>query len=504
LSLPATHVDLQGEKAMLKDLILASTGLPWAERLIIYDTDNLISRTTVTDELCLEGYSVFRVNNSEELRFLYERDCRQTGTRVVFIIQDPVIRVPYDISKAFATVTLGLETLFPRLDTAILRINRNVDLDFLSIAARFLSGSRLTARQTQAFLTVEMFNQAIVDVYSTEATRELIMCLPACKNYRDWMPVINLLSKLMLLHDKGFEVKGLHETYRSVDSAFHDWSSQQYSSLALSADMSQPVMLHHIPDFLRRNSKKAAIIVIDGMNFVDWQLVRESFADAPWKLEVSAAFSFIPTITSVARESLFSGIIPAQNETPFSLVDEETNWRQYWIKHGIRDEEIFFAKTETPEVPERVKIAGIVVNFIDDLMHRQLQGTRGMAIDIASWLKGGALRRMIENLLAAGFSVYVTSDHGHVEASGMGRFTKPGFLTEDISRRAVIYKDFAGTEGIDKFNVFEYPGTYMSKDYRYFLFPAGECIGDRGNTYVTHGSDAIEELLIPFVRIGEI
>jgi hypothetical protein len=31
-------------------------------------------------------------------------------------------------------------------------------------------------------------------------------------------------------------------------------------------------MLHHVPDFIRRASKKPAIIVIDGMSFADWQL----------------------------------------------------------------------------------------------------------------------------------------------------------------------------------------------------------------------------------------
>jgi hypothetical protein len=148
-------------------------------------------------------------------------------------------------------------------------------------------------------------------------------------------------------------------------------------------------------------------------------------------------------------------------------------------------------------------VAGIIVNFIDDLMHQQLQGTHGMAVDIAAWLTDGSLRRLIENLLKAGFDVYITADHGHSEARGMGRFAKPGLLTQDASRRAVIYKDFAGAEELDKFNVTKYTGTYMPKKYHYFLFANGECIGDCGNKYITHGSDSIEELLVPFVRIGE-
>lgn len=489
---------------MLRDLLFEKAGLPWAERLIIYDTDNLVSRTDGTNGLDWEEYSVFKVTCSKELRFIYERDCRQTKERTIFIIPSLDIQIPYDIYKQFTIITLGLDAVFPRLDTSTLRSCRNIDFDYLSIATKFLSGGRLTAKQTKAFLTADMFNQDIVDAYSAVAIQELIMRLASCKMYRDWTPVVDLLSKLMLLRDKGLTIKGLQETYNSVDSTFRKWTSERYSSLAASADISQPVMLHHALDFVRRNSQKPAIIVMDGMSFVDWQLIHESFVDAPWRLNVNSVFSFIPTITSIARQSLFSGAIPVQNVKTFSLVDEEKQWRYYWMENGLRDDEIFFGKTETPEIPEKIKAAGIVVNFIDDLLHRQLQGTFGMAVDIMTWLKNGTLRIMIENLLSAGFDVYITADHGHAEAIGMGRFKKPGLLTEDVSRRAIIYKDFAGAEELDKFKVCEYPGTYMPKNYRYFLFANGECIGDRGNKYITHGSDSIEELLVPFVRIGVV
>ena len=66
-----------------------------------------------------------------------------------------------------------------------------------------------------------------------------------------------------------------------------------------------------------------------------------------------------------------------------------------------------------------------------------------------------------------------------------------------------VYLPLVVIEELDKFNVIEYAGTYMPKTYRYFLFANGECIGDYGNKYITHGSDSIEELLVPGVSIGE-
>ena len=485
---------------MLKDLLFEKAGWQWADRVIIYDDDKLLARFgTFTDN----DYAVRWISSAEELRYIYERDYRNSEGRAVLIILDDTINIPYDIARRFTVARLVFDEVFPQLDAQTLKAARNIDFDYLSVAVQSLSGHKLNAQQTKAFYTSDMFNQAIVDAYSVATAHELQVLTTSCQTYRDWLPVIDLLSKLMLLHDKGFTVASFEETYNIVDTAFRAWSLKKYASLATTADINQPVMLHHIPDYVRRISRKPAVVVIDGMSFVDWQLIREYLADADWTLGTTAAFSFLPSVTSIARQSLFSGHIPAQNPKPFSLSDEEKQWRQYWIENGLRDDEIYFAKTETPTIPDKVKAAGIVVNFIDDLMHRQLQGTQGMSIDIGTWLKNGALKKLIEGLIRSGFDVFITADHGHTEAVGKGRFTKPGLLTEDASRRAVIYKDFAGAEELDKFNVTEYTGTYMPKTYRYFLFANGECIGDYGSKYITHGGDSIEELLVPFVRIGE-
>lgn len=486
---------------MLRDLLIEKSGLRWADRIVLYDVDALLARCATFGE---EKHVIQWISSTEELRYIYERDYRSSDTKGVLVLSNLSINIPFDIMRRFTIIRLGLEEVFPQLDATTLRAARNIDFDYLAVAVENLNGCRLTPKQTKDFYLSKMYNQEVVDAYSASAWQILRSCVTSCEIYRDWMAIINLLSKLMLLRDKGFVVDDFQNIYDTVDTAFRTWMAQRYAVLASSADVSQPVMLHHIPDFIRRASKKPAIIVIDGMSFVDWQLIKEYFTDSSWESNTTAAFSFLPSVTSIARQSLFSGAIPAQNKNPFSLADEEKQWRSYWEEHGLREDEVFFGKTETPDIPYQTKAAGIVVNFIDDLMHRQLQGTPGMAVDIAAWLKSGALHRLIDNLLQKGFDVFITADHGHSEAIGKGRFAKPGLLTEDASRRSVIYKDFAGAEELNKFNVAEYAGTYMPKNYRYFLFANSECIGDYGNKYITHGGDSIEELLVPFVRIGEI
>lgn len=486
---------------MLRDLLIEKSCLLWADRIILYDVDALLSRCPSFGD---NKHIIQWIRSAEELRYIYERYYRSGDNKGLLVLSNLSINIPYDIMQRFTIIRLSFEEVFPKLDATTLRVARNIDFDYLATAVENLSGFNLTSKQTREFYLDKMYNQVAVEAYSTSVKKTLMSSTVICETYRDWFEIINLLSKLMLLRDKGFEVDDFQNIYDTVDASFSAWMTQKYASLSSSADINQPVMLHHIPDYIRRVSKKPAIIVIDGMNFVDWQLIKEHFIDSSWEVNTTAVFSFLPTITSIARQSLFSSYIPAQNKNPFSLMDEEKQWRAYWSGHNFREDEVFFGKTETPDIPYQTKVAGIVVNFIDDLMHRQLQGTRGMSVDIATWLQGGSLNRLIDNLSKMGFDIFVTADHGHTESIGKGRFSKPGLLTEDTSRRSVIYKDFAGAEELSKFNVKEYAGTYISKNYRYFLFENGECIGDYGNKYITHGGTSIEELLVPFVRIGEI
>jgi len=485
---------------MLKDLVIERSGLRWADRVILYDIDGLLARC---NSLSNDNYVFQWINSAEELRYIYERDYRSCETKGILVLSSLNIRVPFDIQRSFTILRLGFEEVFPQLDATTLRTASNVDFDYLAIAVKNLDVLRLDPNQTRRFYVSEMYNQGTVDLYSVSVRQRLESYISSCETYSDWLPIIDLLSKFMLLSYKGFKIDDFQNTYNCVDKAFSSWMAKKYQGLASSADISQPVMLHHIPDFIRRTSKKPAIIVIDGMSFVDWQLIKEYFSDESWKIDTRATFSFLPSVTSIARQSLFSGFIPAQNKNTFSLADEEKQWRMYWIENGLHDDEIFFGKTETPDISYKTKVAGIVVNFIDDLMHRQLLGTQGMVVDISEWLKTGSLRNLINNLIDLDFDVFITADHGHLEAIGKGRFSKPGLLTEDVSRRAVIYKDFAGAEELDKFNVVEFAGTYMPKTYRYFLFANGECIGDYGKKYITHGGDSIEEILVPFVMIGD-
>jgi len=64
-----------------------------------------------------------------------------------------------------------------------------------------------------------------------------------------------------------------------------------------------------------------------------------------YKFDERAIFAWVPTITSVARQALFSGVFP-----PISLLvlrqteKEPTLWMQFWIQQGLSREASAYIK----------------------------------------------------------------------------------------------------------------------------------------------------------------
>ena len=181
---------------MLRDLLIEKSGLHWADRVIIYYEDALVAHAAAFGD---DKHDLNWISSSEELRYVYERDYRNSETKAILLIPSTSIQVPFDIMRRFMISRLGFDSVFPELDAVALRAARNIDFDYLSIAVKNLNGRRLTAKQTKDFYMFDMFNQETVNAYATTVKQILRSCVASCDMYRDWRPVINLLSKLIFL-----------------------------------------------------------------------------------------------------------------------------------------------------------------------------------------------------------------------------------------------------------------------------------------------------------------
>ena len=483
--------------------IFSRTGILRMNHSILLDMDSLWQRFDCEEKAIAEGFDVVHFDDDMKLRRYYEFECQdQPDARRILVIDRGALYVPIDIARQYPVVRLSLQGLFPTMDCDVLSELPGLDFDHLAFITDQLPLQKMDKQQTWKFCTESLRTTAYAEPYANALLDDAVSLAEAAVSHRDWTPVAISYGKAAMFQHSGVALRGFYKKQQQIEAAFVKWIEAKYGMLSGVVDRKRPVLLSKVNDFIRKGNDKIALIVMDGMSFENFFTIQRMLEHEPFTYDVQASFSFFPTVTSVARQSIFSGKLPQEHSKPFSLENEEKQWFAYWREHGYRDQEIAFFKEEEPEIPIQTKVVGIVVNICDDLMHDELQGLSGLQQGVENWAKNMHLVKLLQNLQERGFAIYMTADHGNTSAVAEGRFVKPGVLAEPASRRAVIYQSFADAIELDKFTTERYSGTYLPEGYTAYLFDAGTSYGDRGKEYITHGGMTLEEAVVPFVRIG--
>ncbi len=306
---------------------------------------------------------------------------------------------------------------------------------------------------------------------------------------------------------------------RSMDQRFLEWLCNRYGGL-YNQPPNPPVMVHHIPGFLanymgQAPEKKVAFILIDGLSLGQWMTLKVVLQDQINDIQIheDGVFAWIPTITSLSRQAAFSGKLPIYFKNSIRTTDREAAlWEQFWTDHGLRAKQIGFLKSlgNTASVEKiealadrpQLRVAGLVINTVDDIMHGMQLGTAGMYAQVRQWGETGFLKRVFQMLDSRGFAVFISSDHGNVEASGIG-MPKEGALVDTRGERVRVYSDdVLRSQVADKFpESISWPRLGLPEDYFPLFAPDRKAFIPEGKQTVAHGGPAIEEVIVPFVRI---
>ncbi len=104
-------------------------------------------------------------------------------------------------------------------------------------------------------------------------------------------------------------------------------------------------------------------------------------------------------------------------------------WTQFWLDLGLSGNQVSYLKITgshdfnsfaTLAHNSSVKILGIVLTEVDEIMHGVTLGAIGMQANIIQWAKQPLLGDVIKLLKDRGFTIFITSDHGNIEAEGVG------------------------------------------------------------------------------------
>lgn len=355
-----------------------------------------------------------------------------------------------------------------------------------------------------------------------DSTRESIPAATA--NHNEWLAFARKWAELTALKyakdsggsahaDEAFE--GLRD---NVDESFLAWVEERYGGLH---NLSSTAMVHHIPRFMVRRMEdgeagKTALIVVDGLSLGQWVTLRDVLAQQipSLRFEESAVFAWVPTITPVSRQAIFAASPPAYFSTSIGTTSKEkTLWRRFWVDSvGLDPREVSYAnfsgdsdaKEIEEEMSHRTKVCGIVVQKVDRIMHGMELGELGMQGQVRQWAEENYLAGLISHLAERGFEVYLTSDHGNVEARGIGN-PGEGAVADIRGERVRVYDDPEQRSRVagEVPGSVEWSGSGLPKDYLPLLAPGRTAFVARNRRIVGHGGVSLEELIVPLVRVAQ-
>ena len=310
----------------------------------------------------------------------------------------------------------------------------------------------------------------------------------------------------------------LREIGDTLNTTFAGWLADHYSSL-INLPPTNPAMLHHVPRRLARDiedsgSCRAALIVVDGLALDQWVTIRQLLQkqDGNLVMRESATFAWIPTLTSVSRQSIFSGKPPLYFPSSINSTNsEEKLWKQFWEGHGLSRLDVAYQRglgdgdaagvLDSAIHPGKTKVVGLVVDKVDKIMHGMQLGSAGMHNQIKQWCHAGFLSALVGQLLDYGYEVWLTADHGNIQCEGKGRPSE-GVIAETRGERVRVYPTPELRAQVAGAFPFAHEWQPVGLPANYFPLVAGgrDAFVNPGDAIVGHGGVAIEEVIVPLVK----
>lgn len=317
-----------------------------------------------------------------------------------------------------------------------------------------------------------------------------------------------------------------------IEDEFSKWMKKKYAALHNLSSFNRPAMVHHIAHHIGHRfvptgegaadggpPKKYALLIVDGLALDQWVVLRDTLKgqlSSNVQIEEDGTFAWVPTLTGVSRQAIFAGKPPMYFATSIgSTSKEKTMWSSFWESKGATKSEVdyvregkdqpdsdFLEKVITAAEHPRMRLLGVIIGKIDRMIHGAVTGSAGLHGSVKHWANDGAMKKLIEALLEQRYEIFLTADHGNIEASGIGK-PDVGVVADERGERAHIFNDQQICENeAEKFSgTMVWPTAGLPKDYHTLLAPQRGAFVPAGRQIVCHGGIAMEEVIVPWVTI---
>ncbi|WP_051258537.1 BREX-3 system phosphatase PglZ [Atopococcus tabaci] len=537
---------------------------------IVKDIDGILLRETVIDLLKSKNINVLNFEDPVRFRFVFERYYRfaRNKTLIIRIGNEDKKMVPWDVYEKAFQLVITFDQIFPGMDRMVIR---NLPNEYLSAISRCDTqfSDKLNETETKKKVLMAVFGKKIFSIYEERevdnilrkywsqfekpvpqllqkslqeilqrhvpVSKSLLVQFKSKGQYLYKPPAYHADLKLKLPNDydesaflrlgreiglyRAFGMKHLEPINESrikqINNHFQIWLREQYGGLPTKSSTQSPRMVHNIPSVLNRKTNgRLALIVMDGMSFSQWSIIENYLYQQGVESEVDATFSWIPSITSVSRQAIFSGAPPHQfSDSIHSTNKEEKKWKEFWEKQGLTSKEVVYKRSlgfkdinvkESNIGRPETKVFGGVIDVVDQFIHGARQGLNSVHSELRLWLKGGYLLDFLEALFQLNYDVYVTSDHGNIEAVG-SQTIRQGVLSEVNGQRVRIYESdmlrARTVNGLEEDCSFEWDSHYLPGNYKPLIAKDYYAFIRKNEKVIVHGGTHIEEVVVPFVRV---
>jgi PglZ domain len=322
-----------------------------------------------------------------------------------------------------------------------------------------------------------------------------------------WFKIIQIMAnaKMKYLLSENEELKGNYQRIEnSFNIRFQRFVDNTYGSLFSLSGVRKTVVVSRILEHINaKPAKKKALLVIDGMNYWQWNILGKALSNADINFTSNASLAFIPTITAWSRQAIFKGDKPdlsADNSKEAKLFET------YWLHQGVPSFQIDFKKFSVNDpitiesITPDITILGLVCNDLDDIMHGSILGNGQLKTSTEQWIVKSKIVNTISALKAKGFQVYITADHGNIEATGLKNLTlkdKLGALS-----RGKRHLHFTNETLLDSFMELNTNIEVGKKGLSLYL-KKQEAFTTENSQVITHGGSHLWEVIVPFISINE-
>ncbi len=300
------------------------------------------------------------------------------------------------------------------------------------------------------------------------------------------------------------------EIWTTFNTAFVRWLESAYGPLLLTTSAG-PLSVDRIAAYLanrvkRGEAKRIALIVLDGMGLCQWAMIQRRVPVTV--VQPLTCVAMIPTLTPISRQAIFRGALPMYfTKTINSTARDGDGWRDFWAGEGVPAREVGYqlitgASAEPVSFQAGMTAVGIVVQAIDKMLHgANLLGDAQLVGSVHAWADSGVLRDLVVKADNAGYEIWLTSDHGNLETTPLGRAME-GLAVETAGLRVRLYSSPALRDGSrvrDGGIAWDAPG--LPTGWCYPLFAPGRDAYFSGEVRVTHGGLSLDEVIVPLVRV---